>query len=109
MNNTLRLTLTAALVAVSQGAFAHDPAEHAKEAAEARKGADCAAMSKMDMSKMDPNDAVMKAMMAKCSAAKKPADTKGVMAGHDMKGMDMKGMEMPADATKAKPDTHEGH
>lgn len=101
MNNTLRLTLTAALVAVSQGAFAHDPAEHAKEAAEARKGADCAAMSKMDMSKMDPNDAVMKAMMAKCSK-QMPTEHKG------MEGMDHSKMPMPAAAPK-KSTRHEGH
>lgn len=104
MNITLRLTLAAALFSFAQGAFAHDPAEHAKEAADAKKGPNCAAMKNMDHSKMDPNDPVMKAMMARCSAAKKPADKKDdAKAGHDMKGM-----EMPADSTQ-KPDTHEGH
>lgn len=102
MKTATRIALAAALLSLAQGAFAHDPAEHAKEAAEAKKGADCDAMNKMDMSKMDPNNAVMKAMMAKCSKAAKPVDHK------DMKGMDMKGMDMPADAAK-KPDTHEGH
>lgn len=50
---------------VSTGAFAHDPKEHEKEAAQA---ADCAKMKDMDMSKMDPNDPVMKAMQKKCKA-----------------------------------------
>lgn len=115
MNSTLRLTLAAALFTVVQGAFAHDPAEHAKEAEEAKAKAHCDAMNKMDMSKMDPNDAVMKAMMAKCSAAaKKPAAKADAakpahdMKGMDMKGMDMKGMEMPADAAK-KPDAPKEH
>lgn len=114
MTSTLRLTLAAALFTVAQGAFAHDPAEHAKEAEEAKAKANCDAMNKMDMSKMDPNDAVMKAMMAKCSAAKKPAARTGAakpahdMKGMDMKGMDMKGMEMPDDAAK-KPDAPKEH
>ena len=99
MKTPTRATLSASLLCLTQGVFAHDPAEHAKEAAEAKKGADCDAMKKMDMSKMNPNDAVMKAMMAKCGKAAKPADHK------DMKGMKM---EMPADAAK-KSDTHEGH
>jgi hypothetical protein len=99
MNNTNRITLAAALLAVAQGAFAHDPAEHAREAAEAKKGANCAAMKDMDMSKTDPNDPVMKAMMAKCNKATQSVDHK------DMKGMKM---DMPADATK-KPHTHETH
>ena len=109
MTNILRLTLAAALFTLAQGAFAHDPAEHAKEAEEAKAKANCDAMNKMDMSKMDPNDAVMKAMMAKCRAAKKPAEKKdATKAGHDMKGMDMKGMDMPADANK-KPDAPKEH
>lgn len=101
MNNTLRFTLAAALFTVAHGAFAHDPAEHAKEAEEAKAKANCDAMKKMDMSKLDPNDAVMKAMMVKCSAAKKPDGMKG----GDMKGMKM---DMPANTAKT-PDTHEGH
>ena len=63
----LRLTLAAAALVIAQGAFAHDPAEHAREAAAAKKGANCAAMKGMDASKLNPNDVVMKAMMAKCS------------------------------------------
>jgi hypothetical protein len=96
---TTRITLAAALFSLAQIAFAHDPAEHAREAAEAKKGANCASMKDMDMSKTDPNDPVMKAMMAKCRKAAQPVDHK------DMKGMKM---DMPADATK-KSDTHEGH
>jgi len=102
MNNATRITLAAALLALTQGAFAHDPAEHAKEAADAKKGANCESMKGMDMSKMDPNDPVMKAMMAKCAGSQKPADQKG------MEGMDHSKMPMPATAPK-KPDSHEGH
>lgn len=104
MFTNTRITLAVALFSLAQIAFAHDPAEHAREAAEAKKGANCAAMKDMDMSKTDPNDPVMKAMMAKCSKAAQPVDHK------NMKDMDMKGMkmDMPADAAK-KSDTHEGH
>ena len=101
MNNAIRFILAAALVAIAQNTFAHDPAEHAREAEEVKAKANCGAMKNMDMSKMDPNDVVMKAMMAKCSASKKPAEKKA----DSMKGMHM---DMPVDANK-KPDTHEGH
>lgn len=105
MTNTLRLTLTASLFAIAQMAAAHDPAEHAKEAAAAKAAPNCAAMKDMDHSKMDPNDPVMKAMMAKCAKADKGHS------GHDMKGMDMKGMDMPAAPAAAtpKPDAHGDH
>lgn len=108
MNNTLRITLAAALLAITQGAFAHDPAEHAKEAEEAKKGADCAAMKDMDHSKMDMNDPVMKAMMTKCAAAKKPTDPKAMKDMKGMEGMDHSKMAMPA-ADAKKSDGHEGH
>ena len=100
MNNTLRLTLAAALFTLAQGAFAHDPAEHAKEAAEAKKGADCTAMKDMDMSKMDPNDAVMKAMMAKC--AKQDA-------GHDDHAAHAQGNSAAPAAAKPKAQPHKEH
>lgn len=93
MNNTLPLALAAALIAVAQAAFAHDPAEHAKEAAQAKKGANCAALKGMDRSKTDPNDVVMKAMMAKCGMAGKAAE---------------KSAAMPAAAAK-KPDAPKEH
>ncbi|TAM26538.1 MAG: hypothetical protein EPN60_09715 [Nevskiaceae bacterium] len=102
MNNVTRITLAAALLALTQGAFAHDPAEHAKEAADAKKGANCESMKGMDMSKMDPNDPVMKAMMAKCAGRPKTAEQKG------MEGMDHSKMPMPATAPK-KADSHGGH
>jgi hypothetical protein len=104
MNSTTRLMLAAALFTLAQGAFAHDPAEHAREAAEAKKGANCAAMKNMDMSKADPNDVVMKAMMAKCA---KQAEGHDEHAGHDHAHGDT---AAPAAAKpKAQPDTHEGH
>lgn len=61
-NNLVALSLIAATFSVP--AFAHDPAEHKKEAAAA---ADCSKMKSMDMSKMDANDPVMKAMQKKCN------------------------------------------
>ncbi len=82
---------TAGLLAFSmQGAFAHDPAEHAKEAAAAKAGPDCVAMNKMDMSKMDMKDPVMQAMMKKCmSTGDKGKSMEMQHDGHDMKGMSM--------------------
>lgn len=95
-------SLAAVLLTFAQGAFAHDPAEHAKEAAAAKAGPNCAAMTSMDHSKMDPNDPVMKAMMARCAGSQKPVEQKG------MEGMDHSKMPMPATAPK-KTDLHEGH
>ena len=51
MKKTLITTLAAALFAVAPGAFAHDPAEHVKEAAETKAGPDCDAMKSRDHSK----------------------------------------------------------
>ena len=78
-----------------QAVWAHDPAEHAKEAAEAKAAAKCDSMQKIDMTKMDPKDPVMQAMMQKC--AKNPSATEH----HDgMPAMDhskMKDMKMDHD------------
>ena len=77
MTNTLG-TL-AAMLTLAQSAFAHDPAEHEKEAAAAKADPDCTAMKNRDHSKMDMNDPVMKAMMSRCAATpKKAADPKTV-------------------------------
>lgn len=105
MNNTLRITLAAALFTVAQGAFAHDPAEHAKEAA-AKAGPNCAAM---DHSKMDMNDPVAKAMMAKCAGTEKSTEKPAEMKG--MEGMDHSKMAKPDAAKPATPhnDGHKGH
>lgn len=102
MKSTLRLTLATSLLAFAALASAHDPAEHAKEAAAAKAGPDCAAM---DHSKMDMNDPVAKAMMAKCASTAKPADTNG------MEGMDHSKMAKPEAAKPAAPhnDGHKGH
>lgn len=102
MKHTLTTILAAAFLTFAQGAFAHDPAEHAKEAAAAKAGPNCEAMKSMDHSKMDPNDPVMKAMMAKCAGRPKTAEQKG------MEGMDHSKMPMPATAPK-KADSHGGH
>ena len=102
MKNTFTTTLAVILLSFAQGAFAHDPAEHAKEAAAAKAGPNCEAMKTMDHSKMDPNDPVMKAMMAKCAGSHKSVEQKG------MEGMDHSKMPMPATAPK-KPDARGGH
>jgi hypothetical protein len=43
-------------------AYAHDPAEHAKEGSQP----DCSSMKEMDPAKMDMKDPVTQAMMQKC-------------------------------------------
>ena len=109
MTNTLRLTLAAAMLTLAQSTFAHDPAEHEKEAAAVKAGPNCEAMKTMDHSKMEMNDPVMKAMMTKCAAAaKKPADAKPMKDMKGMQGMDHSKMPMPATDAK-KPDAHGGH
>ncbi|WP_420466293.1 hypothetical protein [Panacagrimonas sp.] len=93
MNRITRRCSILALVIAAPLAFAHDPAEHAKEAAAKNAAPDCAAMKNMDHSKMDANDPVMKAMMAKCGGADAHA------------GMD----HGKAGSAPAKPDAHGGH
>ncbi|MDM4771401.1 hypothetical protein [Solimonas sp. SE-A11] len=104
MNTLFRSTLVAAAVLFAQGSWAHDPAEHAKEAAAAKAGPDCASMKNMDMSKMDMNDPVAKAMHEKCMGQKKPADGMGGMDHSQMKGMDQK-----SGSGKPPADGHGGH
>jgi uncharacterized protein involved in copper resistance len=99
MNKILCLVSIVALGAFAQLAGAHDPAEHAKEAAARNAAPDCAAMNDMDHSKMDMNDPVMQAMMAKC----------GGMHHEDMKGMDHSKMDMKSNKTPAAPDAHGDH
>jgi uncharacterized protein involved in copper resistance len=118
--NTRFLQLIAAcsttLVLLSQPALAHDPAEHAKEAASAKAAPNCAAMQSMDRSKMDMNDPVMKAMHARC-AAKMRAEPNSMsnMDHSKMEGMDHSQMNMgskpPAPSNKPAPSAngHEGH
>lgn len=98
MNFPIRqgLAMAAVIALCTQTVWAHDPAEHAKEAAEAKAAAKCDAMQKMDMSKMDPKDPVMQAMMLKC--AKKPSSGTPAMDHSQMKDMKMdhSKMDMPA-------------
>jgi uncharacterized protein involved in copper resistance len=106
MNHSTRFLSILALSLSIPLAYAHDPKEHAKEAAAAKAGPNCAAMKDMDHSKMDPSDPVMKAMMAKCGAAPDHA-------GMDRKSGDMKGMNhgtagRPA-GTAAAPHDHGSH
>ena len=106
--HTTLAACTSVLLLIAQPVFAHDPAQHAKEAAAATAKPNCAAMKDMDMSKMNMNDPVMQAMHAKCATAQtstttsQPATT---MMQHDnMPEMDHSKMSMPQ-PTNAKPAT----
>ncbi len=90
------LLLALGLLAVPL-AQAHDPAEHAREAAEAKKGPDC---SKLDHSKMDMDDPVAQALMAKCGAA-------GEHGSHGAPAKTEKPSTSPA--KPARPADHGGH
>lgn len=79
MKKFTHTVLTALLVLSAQTALAHDPAEHAKEAA-AKTGPDCAAMQNMDMATMDMKDPVMQAMHRQCM---KPMENDSI--NHDTK------------------------
>lgn len=98
MNNTIRIALVAVVIVIAQDAFAHDHAEHAREAAETKKGANCAAMKDMDASKMNSNDPVMKAMMLKCG---NHTDANTTHSGHTH--------THAAAMHAAQPDAHEAH
>ncbi len=52
MNHSTRFLSILAMSVSMPLAYAHDPKEHAKEAAAAKAGPDCAAMKGMDHSKM---------------------------------------------------------
>ncbi len=86
----------------TQVVWAHDPAEHAKEAAEKCAAMQKMDMSKMDMSKMDSKDPAMQSMMQKC-AKKTSTNVHDVMPAMDhshmqnMKMDDMKNMPMKMD------------
>lgn len=100
MNHSTRFFSILALSVSMPLAYAHDPKEHAKEAAAAKAAPDCAAMKDMDHSKMDPKDPVMKAMMAKCG---------GAMKHDDMQGMDHSKMPMPTSPAAPAAPAHDAH
>lgn len=87
--------MSALLALSSQGAWAHDPAEHARAAAEAKATAKCELIQKMDTSKMDANDPVMQAMLEKCSPKSSAAPHNDLSEGESMhnEGMKMDGMK----------------
>ena len=68
---------------VALPAMAHDPKEHAKEAAAAKAGPDCEKMKTMDMSNMSKNDPTMLAMQSKCAKHMQPAETGSKAGSHD--------------------------
>ena len=73
--HTTLAACTSVLLLIAQPVFAHDPAQHAKEAAAATAKPNCAAIKDMDMSKMNMNDPVMQAMHAKCATAQTSTTT----------------------------------
>lgn len=79
MKSPLRLIFALVLYTAVEPVQAHDPAEHAREAAAATAGPDCAAGNGLDQSKMDPDDPIMKAIRIQCGSAMehdgKPAAT----------------------------------
>lgn len=91
----IRMMLLVCLALFVQGAYAHDPAEHANAAVADRAGADCAAMQQMDMSTMAMNDPVMQAMRHRCMKA--PGMHAGA-ASHDVDAMPLK---KPSTGSKA--------
>lgn len=99
MNTLLHLTLGAVLLAAAQPALAHDPAEHAQEAAAAKAAPNCTGM---DRARLDPNDPVSKALMIRCGNHPKPDE------GQHLRGGDHAGKTKPA-ADSRQPDTHGGH
>ena len=107
MNMLFRSALVATAVLFAQGSWAHDPSEHAKEAAASKAGPDCSSMKNMDMSKMDMNDPVMKAMHEKCMGQKKSGDNMDGMSGMDHSRM--KGMDQKSGASKPPADSHGDH
>ena len=98
------IVLTGALMMIAgQATWAHDPAEHAKEAAAAKAPANCANLHKMHTSTMKSDDPVMQAMMSKCKAqASQPNTNQSVppVMNHSQmqsmpEGMDHSKMSMP--------------
>jgi hypothetical protein len=94
------------LLAVS--AYAHDPAEHAKE----NKGQkpNCAAMKNMDHSNMDMDDPVMQAMMQKCKKEMhgEQSQGEGDHSGHQQ--LDQEGkQEKPEPEPKSEHSNHQQH
>ncbi|MEO8673413.1 MAG: hypothetical protein ABI411_19025 [Tahibacter sp.] len=63
---TLRNAIAVLGFCLASAALAHDPKEHAKDAAAAKAGPDCAKLKRMDMSSMDPADPLTKALHARC-------------------------------------------
>ncbi|HMM68560.1 MAG TPA: hypothetical protein PKC03_16625 [Dokdonella sp.] len=82
-SRSLRYTMLALFLALAMPAFAHDPKEHAREAAAAKAGPDCTKLRDMDTSKMDRNDPVLLAMQAKCAGHMDDAAHDGHEEGKD--------------------------
>lgn len=100
------IALTSVLIMLAgQATWAHDPAEHAKEAAEAKASANCANMHKMHISTMKADDPVLQAMMKKCQSKAASSGTEQstppVMNHSQMesmpKGMDHSKMSAPTE------------
>ena len=106
MKTSIRSVIAISLVwAASSTVWAHDPAEHAKEAAAKKAKADCSNIQKMDMSKMNMDDPVMQAMHSKCAKqmAQKNKVKDAKSTGHEaMNHADMDHSKIPMDDAKMK-------
>jgi len=98
MNVPIRqlLSLALSVVLFAGPALAHDPKEHAAEAADP----DCAAMKNMDPEKMDMSDPVVQALHEKCMGMDRPGH------GHATHGME--GAEGEGTAPSASSSEHAG-
>ena len=98
----LSCTMLAFVLALAVPAFAHDPKEHAREAAAAKAGPDCDKLRNMDTSGMDRNDPVLLAMQGKCAKHMDDAAHDGHEEG--------KGTDAPhEDRHDADEASHDGH
>lgn len=104
-SHSLRFTMLAFALAIAVPALAHDPKEHAREAAAAKAGPDCEKLKQMDTSRMDKNDPVLLAMQGKCAkhmdGAAHDGDEKGKRTDDHH--------EDKHDAAEASHDGHGGH
>lgn len=96
-HHTLHAALLSLTMLAAPLAHAHDPALHAKEVAEAKKGPACA---KLDNSNMKASDPVAQALMAKCGTSHD---------AHAKHGKATPAADVAATPAPAKPATHGGH
>lgn len=67
MSHSSRFLAILSLSLFASIAAAHDPKEHAREAAAAKAGPDCAALNQAGASSAEANDVVAQALKARCA------------------------------------------